>query len=235
MAESADDTAVAPSRQPSDFTLKKALFEIAIVAVGVLLALLVDEARQSRADRALADEARSALRAEVEENRVRLTTKLSLLHRAYVTLRRDPAAGARLVAEGSNFQIEMTDAAWTLAMQTGALRLLTHAERQTFAYVYTSQGIYNRLLAEEMNHWTAMAAATPDGAAVKLWQAYAQRVARSVCIAAGRIERARGPKLPSGRVQQTCQRYRLEVPPRELYRALGLPMPPTNWRPGADF
>lgn len=235
MDESAEGTAEAPSRQQSEFTLKKAVFEIAIVAVGVLLALLVDEARQARADRALADEARSALRAEVEENRVRLATKLSLLHRAYLEMQRNPAAGPRLVAQGSNFQIEMTDAAWTMAMQTGALRLLKQDERQTLAYVYNSQDIYNRLLAEEMNHWTALAGGAPGGAEGRLWQAYAQRVARSVCIATARIERSRNPAQTSRRMQDPCQHYRLDAPPRELYRALNVPMPSTSWKPGADF
>ncbi len=121
----ADDQQVTPDHA-SDFSLKKAVFEIAIVAVGVLLALIVDEARQSSADRELAEEARSALEAEVQENRVRLATKLTLLHQAYLTLQQDPGAGPRLVAQGANFQIVMTDAAWTMAMQTGAIRLLDH-------------------------------------------------------------------------------------------------------------
>ena len=219
----------------SDFTLKKALFEIAIVAVGVRLALLADQARQASADRALAEEARSALRAEVKENRVRLATKLALLHRAYLTLEADPTAGPKLVAQSSNFQIEMTDAAWTMAMQTGALRLLSQDDRQLFSYVYTSQDIYNRLLAEEMNHWTALAGAEADDPAVKVWLAYAQRVARSVCIASLRIERSRDADLPTGRLQQICQGYRLSVPPEQLYRRIGVPMPNTSWRPGGEF
>ena len=232
---SADDKPLPSVDGGSDFTLKKALFEIAIVAVGVLLALLVDQARQSSGDRALAEEARSALRAEVEENRVRLATKLALLHRAYLTLEKEPNAGPRLVAQGSNFQIEMTDAAWGMAMQTGALRLLSQDERRLFSYVYTSQDIYNRLLSEEMNHWTALAGAESDGPAVKVWLAYAQRVARSVCIASLRIERSRVADLPTGRLQQVCQTYRLSVPPEQLYRRLGVSMPNASWRPGGEF
>lgn len=232
---SADGTPVAVSAQRSDFTLKKAVFEITIVAVGVLLALIVDEARQSRADRNLADEARAAMREEIDQNRIRLATKLTLLHEANRVIEQNPAAGPRLVAQESNFQIAMTDAAWTMAVQTGALRFLDHEERRTLAYVYSSQDIYNRLLAEEMNHWTALAAAEPDDTAVKLWKAYARRVAVSVCLASIRIERVRNPDLPSERLQRVCRRYQFSTPPAALFKSLGLPMPNTGWRPGDDY
>ena len=227
--------AEAPSRRKTDFTAKKAAFEIAIVAVGVLLALVVDQARQSWADRALAAEARTAMGAEIDENRVRLASKLVLLHQAYQALQQDPGAGPALVSRPSNFQIAMTDAAWTMAVQTGALRHMNEPERQSLAYVYTSQDIYNRLLAEEMNHWTGLATAGPGDPGVRLWLAYAQRVAISVCIATIRIERFRNPRLPTARLQPLCQRYRLSTPPAQLYRAMGVAMPSTSWRPGGEF
>lgn len=218
----------------SDFTLRKALFEIAIVAVGVMLALLVDEARQARSDRALAEEARVAMRAELDQNRVRLATKLALLHRAHRQLDRNPSAGATLVDQGGNFQITLTDAAWTMAVQTGALRFLDQRERQALSYVYTSHDIYNRLLSEEMNHWTALATG-PDDDEIKLWKAYARRVAVGGCISSIRIERYRNPALPAEPLRRACQGYRPSVPPSQLYRQLGYPMPDTNWRPGGEF
>jgi hypothetical protein len=228
-------TPAARSRQHREFALKKAAFEIVIVTVGVLLALIVDEARQSRADRALAEEARTAMRAEIDQNRVRLASKLTLLHQAYQTLQQNSGAGPALVGRPSNFQIAMTDAAWTMAVQTGALRHIPQQERETLVYLYTSQDIYNQLLAEEMNHWTALATAGPGDAAVKLWMAYAQRVGISVCIATIRIERFRNPRLPTARLQPVCQRYRLSIPPAQLYRAMGVQMPNTSWRPGSEF
>lgn len=223
------------SSERAELSAKRAAFEIAIVAVGVLLALIVDEARQSSADQALAEEARTAMRAEIDENRVRLASKIVLLHQAHQALQQNPAAGPELVARPSNFQIAMTDAAWTMAVQTGALRHIEEKERQSLAYVYTSQNIYNSLLAEEMNHWTALATAGHSDPAVKLWMAYAQRVGISVCIATIRIERFRNPKLAAARLQPLCQRYRLSTPPANLYRAMGVSMPNTNWRPGGDF
>ena len=239
--EQADESRDAPDpsapvpKEQGEFTLKKAAFETAIVALGVLLALFVDEVRQSRADRALAEEARTAMGAEIDENRVRLATKIALLHQAYQTLERDPASGPRLVAEASNFQIAMTDAAWEMAVQTGALRFLGQQERQSLAYAYTSQDIYNRLLGEEMSHWTALAASGPEDASVKMWKAYAQRVGVSICIASVRIERFRNPRLPPARLQRVCQGYRLRTRPEELFRQLGLQMPKTDWRPGGEF
>ena len=218
----------------SDFTLKKALFEIAIVAVGVLLALFVDQARQARTDRALAEEARRAMATELNQNRVRIATKLSLLHRAYVELERQPSAGPGLVERGANFQITLTDAAWTMAFQTGAMRLLEERERQALGYVYNSHDIYNRLLAEEMNHWT-MLAGGPDEKSTKLWKAYARRVAVGGCISSIRIERFHNPALPAEPLRRACQRYRVATPPEQLYRQLGYPMPDANWRPGGEF
>ena len=54
--------AAEPSRS-WEAVLGKAVFEIAIVAVGVMLALAVDEWRERSEQKDLADEARAALRA----------------------------------------------------------------------------------------------------------------------------------------------------------------------------
>jgi len=219
----------------TEFGLKKALFEIAIVAIGVLLALGVDEIRELRTERLLADEARVALRTEVDQNRVRLITKLAMLHRSDQVLANDPTLAPTLVQQRSNIQITLVNAAWTLALQTGALRLLEPAERQSFASIYTSQEVYNQLLTEEMNRWTALAAPTGDASAVTVWRAYALRVALGDCIVSIRIERFRNPRLPSSRLQRACEAYRPSVPPETLYRAFGVPMPNTRWRPGGEF
>lgn len=233
----------APGKQPAnsgpsragEFSLAKALFEIAIVAIGVLLALVVDQARQSRADRALADEARTSMRAEIEQNRVRLATKLLLLHKAYEALEADPAKGPAFVGQGANFQITLTDAAWRMSVQTGALRLLGQEERQALGYVYNSHEIYNGLLAEEMEHWTALAATKGDGPELKLWKAYARRVGVGACISTIRIERFRNPALSAEPLRSVCQRYQPSIAPEKLYRDLRLPMPKTDWRPGGEF
>lgn len=218
-----------------EFSLAKAVFEIAIVAIGVLLALVVDQARQSRADGLLAKEATGAMRAEIEQNRIRLATKLELLHRAFTALETNPAAGPTLVDQGANFQITMNDAAWTMAVQTGTLRLLGPKERQALGYIYSSHDIYNRLLAEEMSRWTALAAADAEGSDLKMWKAYARRVGVGACISTIRIERFRNPGLSAEPLRKTCQRYRPSIPVETLFRDLGIPMPNINWRPGGEF
>ncbi|MFL6762465.1 MAG: hypothetical protein ACJ8FB_07890 [Sphingomicrobium sp.] len=219
----------------SEFSLRKALFEIAIVAIGVLLALGVDEIRQTRSDRALVGEIDSSMRAELEQNQVRLVTKLAMLNHAFSALEADPAAGPRLVAQRANFQIELADAAWRMAQETSALRLMGAKKREAFATVYASHAIYNRILAEEMNRWAELAASTSNDRSVLIWKAYARRVGGGACISLMRIERIRNPEVPIARLQQGCADYTPSVPPEVIYRKFGLQMPRTRWKPGSDF
>lgn len=223
------------SAPAGEFSLRRAAFEIVIVAVGVLLALGVDEVRQSRADRALVRETEKALQAEVEQNRIRLVTKLAKVHQAYEALAANPASGPALVEQRANFQIETADAAWTMAQQTTALRLMDAKERTAFATIYASHSIYNRILAEEMNRWSDLAASAPDDRFVAMWRAYARRVAGGACISLMRIERFRRPEFPISRLQQGCANYSPSFPPETLYRRFGLEMPSTRWEPGSDF
>lgn len=217
------------------FSVRGALFEIMIVAVGVLLALLVDEARQSRERRQLATEALAAMQDELLTNRSRLFRKLGLLHRAYADLESDPSSAARLVAERRNQQMTLSDAAWVMTVETGALRLLEPAERTRYASVYTAKGTYYDILSEEMAHWSALAAYSADGEseqgiherdkAVRLWKAYATRVTLGICISAARIEIALNSKLPRDRLWATCRAYRLTQPPEQMYQGFGVPTP----------
>jgi hypothetical protein len=220
---------------PSEFNLRKAAFEIVIVAVGVLLALGVDEIRESRANQSLVAETEKALRGEVEENRIRLITKLDKIDHAYQALEANPAIGPVLVEKRANFQIETADAAWTMAQQTEALRLMDAKERQAFASVYASHNIYNRILGEEMTHWSDLAASAPNDRSVIMWKAYARRVGGAACFSLMRIERFRNPTLPITRLQRGCADYSPSVPPDAIYRRFGLEMPSSRWQPGSDF
>jgi hypothetical protein len=224
-----------PVASHSEFGLKKALFEIAIVTVGVLLALGVDQLRQSWSDRMLLNETRSALRTEVDNNRIRLVTKLAKVHQAYLALEADPTAGPALVEHRADYQIELAETAWTMAQQTGALRLMGPKERQAFATTYASHDIYNRILAEEMNHWADLSASRQGDRSTTLWKAYALRVAGGACISLMRIERYGHPEVPLARLQQGCAGYTPRMPPEAIYQRFGLPMPRTRWQPGSDF
>jgi hypothetical protein len=221
--------------QSSEFDFAKAAFEIAIVAIGVLLALAVDEARQRRSDRALVDEVMETMETEIDQNRVRLATKLLMLHRSYEALEGRPAAGPKLVEQRTNMQIALADAAWIMALQTGALRLMDQDQRRAFTTIYLSHVVYNSLLTEEMGRWTELAASSADDRAVQIWKAYARRLAAGACYASIRIERFRNSQLPTDRLVRACEGYRLSVPPDQLYRQFGVDVPNMQWRPGREF
>jgi hypothetical protein len=224
--------------QKGGFNLAKAGFEILIVAIGVLLALMVDEARQARENRQLAGEAIAAMRAELEDNRWRLVRKLELLHRAYLDLEANPDSAAQLVADRRNQQVTPSDTAWVMTVETGALRLLSPEDRSRYGMVYTANKTYYDILSQEMTYWNGLAA-YPAGdrspqtlrerdKAILLWKNWANRVALGVCISAARIELALHPQLSREKLWATCRAYHVTEPPAGLYRAFGLPMPPAR-------
>jgi hypothetical protein len=216
-------------------TLKRALFEVAIVAIGVLLALAADEARQMLGRQEAAREARSAVRSEMLENRGRLFNKLRLVGEAYRMLEADPEQAALLVRETRNRQVPLFDSAWTMAVETGALRWLPREERALLAEAYTSQRINHEVITQEMARWTELAAfpagplpAADDEArlrAVRVWQGYAVRVGVANCLHAARLERALDPRLPRESMFGLCDSYRPEHGPARLYRAWGVAAP----------
>lgn len=229
-----------PARRWGEFNFAKALFEVAIVAVGVLLALLVDEARQARANRQLAKEAVAAMRAELDDNRWRYVRKLELLHRAYLDLDANPAKAAQLVADRRNQQVTPSDTAWVMTVETGALRLLSPEDRSRYGKVYTANKTYYDILAQEMTYWNGLAAYPASDRsqatlrerdkAILLWKNWANRMALSVCISVARIELVSHPRLPREKLWATCRAYRVHQPPAELYKAFGLPLPaPRNF------
>jgi hypothetical protein len=232
-----NDAPAAPSRGPplGGFNFGKAVFEIAIVAIGVLLALAVDEARQARENRELADQAISAMRAELVENRSRFIRKLDFLQRAYLVLDSEPSRAGQLVADRRNQQITPSKAAWVMTVETGALRLLPPAERNRFAMVYTSQETYYDIVSQEMAYWGGLAAfdandRSPESVrdrdrALHLWKAWANRVTLGICISAARIELALHPQLSRERLWGTCRTHRVTQPPADLYRGFGVAMP----------
>jgi hypothetical protein len=239
----AADQPDAPPESPGrgndgNFNLAKAGFETLIVAIGVLLALMVDEARQSRENRQLASEAIAAMRAELEENRWRLVRKLDLLHRAYLDLEADPGRAAQLVSDRRNQQVTPSDTAWVMTVETGALRLLSPADRSRFGMVYTANKTYYDILSQEMTYWNGLAAYPAEDRspqtlrerdqAIRLWKNWANRVALGVCISAARIELAFQPQLSREKLWAACRAYRVTSPPADLYSRFGLPMPPTR-------
>lgn len=218
-----------------DFTLTKALFEIAIVTVGVLLALGIDEVRQTRSDRVLIEQTRTAIDREMDENRARLATKFAMMHDSYVALADEPSRGPELVTRPTNLQLELSEAAWSNAVASGALRLLPPEEQGQLAYVYGTNSIYQSLIRAEMQYWTELAVDGADRRDVQRWPVYAQRLSISGCVTLLRLEKLRNPGFDVDRVQPICMRNRPAVLPAQLYRDLGIALPKRGWRPGGDF
>lgn len=215
--------------------VRHGLFEIAIVAIGVILALLVDEWRQSRSDRDLRDQTRAAITREIDENRARLATKFAMMHDSYVALGDDPSRGPALVTRPSNLQLELSEAAWSNALNSGSLRLLPLDEQGELSTVYGTNAIYQSLIRTEMQYWTELAIDGADQRDVQRWRVYAQRLSISGCLALLRLELLRNPRFDVDKVQPVCMRNRPERAPADLYRELGIKMPQREWRPGGNF
>ena len=141
-----------------------------------------------------------------------------------------------LVRETRNRQIPLFDAAWTMAVETGALQWMPPHERSLLAESYTSQRINSDLVNQEMASWTELAAFAPGELtteesqarlrAVRTWQGYAGRVALASCLHAARLERSLHANLERRRALQACESYRPEKDPAVLYEAWGV-TPPT--------
>lgn len=211
-------------------TLQRALFEILIVAIGVLLALAVDEWREHRQQRQLADAARAAFRAEVLANRDRVILRLRRVSQLYGLVSANPHKASRFVFERRSRPLLLYDAAWISAVQTGALRWLSPAEQTMFAELYTAQSHTRELADQEITSWTELAASDPNAISaedtsdrsrrVRIWLAYAQRVQLSQCVNAGRYERVLGATVRVEQLIEFCSSQPADEDPVLIYRRL---------------
>ncbi len=88
-------------RRWNDF-LGRSVFETVIVAVGVFLALAVDEWRERSEERQLAAEARAALRSEILSNREAVLGRLRRTSQLYVLAAAHPDRVSQYVFERRN-------------------------------------------------------------------------------------------------------------------------------------
>lgn len=208
----------------------RAVFEILIVAIGVLLALAVDEWREHQQQRQLADAARAAFRAEVLANRDRVILRQRRVAQLYKLVSANPDEAGNYVFERRSRPLLLYDAAWTSAVQTGALRWLTPAERTMLAELYTAQSHTRELATQEITSWTELAAVDPKGRTaedasdrtrrVRIWLAYAQRVQLSQCVNAGRYERVLGARVRVEQLIEFCSAQPPAEDPVHIYRQL---------------
>lgn len=124
------------------------LGEVVLIVAGVLLALMLDEARQTRAREASAVEALSAIREELDENR-----ELTLEAREYHDGRAEHIRQALVAGEalhprdfprGFTSPARLLDAAWVTAREAGELSAVDRELRRRIAVAYASQHRYEQ-------------------------------------------------------------------------------------------
>jgi hypothetical protein len=222
-AEHADRT-----RPAWNALLGRGLFETVIVAVGVFLALFVDEWSERSEQRQLAQEARVALHIELLANREAVLVRLRRTSQLYVETAAHPDQVAKYVYERRNRPLQLTDAAWTMTVETGAIRWLEPDERAKFADVYASYERMRDLILEELVRWTELAAFLPTSSsadqvesrdrAIRVWRAFAQRAQLAQCVNAGRHERALGAHVDLQQISEFCAKRPPEEDPASIYR-----------------
>ncbi len=134
--------------------MKKAFFEAAFVVLGVVLALLANEWRQSAHNKAEARAALSSIREELEANRQ--SVKQSRDYHAQklkVTTRgeEDSALDVREFSKGFIFPASVSRSAWDTASEPGALANMPFARVRTLSQLYDQQAAYQRQVTANSN------------------------------------------------------------------------------------
>jgi hypothetical protein len=124
---------------PSAKTMRHIVVEVLIVAVGVLLALGIEQLRQYWLQRGLAADTRVLLRTEVERNISNIESAMQRLADVYPKVEAQPAEAPAFITANSGGAPLQFDAAFNVALQTGAFSYLDPQERKTFSEVYMSQ------------------------------------------------------------------------------------------------
>jgi len=128
--------------------LPEILLEAGSVVVAVLLAFAVDEWRDARAKRELAERAKRGILSEIQANRDELSHTLAAnashlkdLEATLAALDADPGARHAQVQLGFNVA-ELSDAAWETTRTTQAAQLMPFEWVVEIARVYETQAIY---------------------------------------------------------------------------------------------
>ena len=142
-----------PLARPSGDTVRRFLFEIATITIGILIALWIDEVREARRDAALVRDARAQLAREIADNQrdVRQTRPSRDQHAK--TLGEGLHAIDDLRTAGKPMpQFPMLGlstpsfprSAWDTAGRTGALALMDYAQVKTYTELYDLQDLVDR-------------------------------------------------------------------------------------------
>ena len=156
--------ALRPLPRPSGDTLRRFLFEIATITLGILIALWIDELREARRDAGLVRSARAQLAREIADNQrdVRQTAPSRDAHmkalaeglRALDALRTSGTPLPKLPMLGLSSP-SFPRSAWDTAGRTGALALMDYPVVKAYTELYDLQDLvdraqerYRQLLAE---------------------------------------------------------------------------------------
>jgi hypothetical protein len=133
-------------------TRRGAIIELAIVTAGVLIALSFDTVREWRSNRAMADEARTNLLAEIRANKSAIDGVLTVAEEnrkvyrgLYRRVRQTIAGKAEATDESFNLNVRLanlSDAAYTTAETIGAFRYMPYQDARDFASLYGQQRKY---------------------------------------------------------------------------------------------
>jgi hypothetical protein len=156
-------TPEAPVHSFRDFVV-----HLAMISLGVLIALGAEGLVEYVHNRHLVAEARANLIAEMRENKATLDTNLPKLKKNEELLAESLADLQKLQADRKykthdvnlnlNF-FSLTDTSWRTAEATGALSLMRYQEAQDFAGYYDVQSMLNRLMNSLEDNWLDMMSA----------------------------------------------------------------------------
>ncbi len=126
--------------------MKSAIFQAALVVLGVVLAFAANEWREAAAERREAHEALASIRDELAANR-ELAAASAAYHAEKLALiaERDAAGAALTLSDfprGFISPATLSTAAWTSASETGALAHLDYAEIVELSRLYDMQTVY---------------------------------------------------------------------------------------------
>jgi hypothetical protein len=150
-----------PIRSLRDFGMA-----ILTVTCGIIIALGLESALQSRHDRALADSAREEFRAEITENRHNIEAQIQASAPVLEWMKNTLDAGTarlahkpyKLTALGTSRGFpRLPQTAWDTALATQAIAHLRFAEVRALSNVYSKQTAVNDVIARARDQWIALA------------------------------------------------------------------------------
>jgi hypothetical protein len=146
----AEQPFVAPSRAPRAHWagwIGKAVFEASLIVLGLVGALLIDEWRDERERRARLETAMASIRAELEENRKAVATRLARNERLIADLRVLATAGRTYEGGLIRPGLPISDVVWEASQDAGITADIPLDQLITLGRVYGALADYRSEMA----------------------------------------------------------------------------------------